>query len=156
MIPISCTPYLNQQSPKTFYPCKSRFALTHWGRVTHICVGNLTIIGSDNGLSPDRRQAIIWTNAGILLIGPLGTNFSEILAEIITFSFKQMYLKVSSAKWCPFCLGLNVLMHFLGIRPQHICASGRVDFKHCVHGNFTGTRGNHMIVNEPTLKDMEK
>ena len=49
--------------------------LTHWGRVTHICVSKLTIIGSDNGLSPGRRQAIIWTNAGILLIGPLGTNF---------------------------------------------------------------------------------
>ena len=48
--------------------------LTHWGRVTHICVGNLAIIGSDNGLSPDRRQAIIWTNAGILLIGPFGTS----------------------------------------------------------------------------------
>ena len=44
--------------------------LTHWGRVTHICVGNLPTIGSDNGLSPDRRQAIIWTSAGILLIGP--------------------------------------------------------------------------------------
>ena len=84
--------------------------LTHWGRVTHICVGNLTIIDSDNGLSPGRRQAIIWTNAGILLIGPLGTNFSEILAEIITFSFKKMYFKVSSAKWRPFCLGLNVLI----------------------------------------------
>ena len=38
-------------------------------RVTHICVDNLTIIGSDNGLSPGRRQAIIWTNAEILLIG---------------------------------------------------------------------------------------
>ena len=62
--------------------------LTHWGWVTHICVGNLTIIGSDNGLSPGRRQAIIWTSVGILLIGPLGTNFSEI----------------------PFCLGLNVLI----------------------------------------------
>ena len=47
--------------------------LTHWGRVTHICVGNLTIIGSDNDLSPSWRQAIIWTNAGILLIGLLGT-----------------------------------------------------------------------------------
>ena len=46
--------------------------LTHWGRVTHICVGKLTIIGSDNGLAPGRRQAIIWTNAGILLIRPLG------------------------------------------------------------------------------------
>ena len=43
--------------------------LTHWGRVTHICVGEITIIGSDNGLSPGRCQAIIWTNAGILLIG---------------------------------------------------------------------------------------
>ena len=53
--------------------------LTHWGRVTHICVGKLTIIGSDNGLLPERRQAIIWTNAGIVIIGALGTNFCEIL-----------------------------------------------------------------------------
>ena len=83
--------------------------LTHWGRVTHICVSRLTITGSDNGLSPGRRQAIIWTNAGILLIGPLGTNFSEILIEILTFSFKKMHLRVSSAKRRPFCLGLNGL-----------------------------------------------
>ena len=62
--------------------------LTHWGRVTHICVSKLTIIGSDNGLSPDRRQAIIWTNAGLLFIRSLGTNFSETLIEILTFSFK--------------------------------------------------------------------
>ena len=87
-----------------------RLNLTHWGRVTHICVGKLTIIGSDNGLSPERRQAIIWTNAGLLLIGPLGTNVSEISIEISTFSFKKMRLKVSSAKWRPFRLGLNVLM----------------------------------------------
>ena len=60
-------------------------ALTHWGRVTHICIVKLTIIGSDNGLSPGRRQAIIWTNAGILLIRPLGTNFSEILIGIQTW-----------------------------------------------------------------------
>ena len=86
-----------------------RCLLTHWGRVTHICVSKLTIIGSDNGLSPARRQAIIWTNAGILLIGPLGTNFSEILIEILTFSFKKMHLKMSSGKWRPSCLGLNVL-----------------------------------------------
>ena len=56
--------------------------LTHWGRVTHIYVSKLTIIGSDNGLSPGRRQAIIWTIAGILLIGPLGANFREILIGI--------------------------------------------------------------------------
>ena len=58
-----------------------------------------------NGLS----EAIIWTNAGLLLIGPLGTNFSEILIEILTFSFRKMRLKVSSAKRRPFCLGLNML-----------------------------------------------
>ena len=86
--------------------------LTHWGRVMHICFGKLTIIDSDNGLSPERRQAIIWTNAGILLIGPLGTNFSEILIEIQTFSLKKIRLKMSSAKCCSFRLGLNVLTVF--------------------------------------------
>ena len=60
---------------------------------------NYTNIGSDNGLSPDRRQAIIWTNTGKLLIGSWGTNFSEILIEILTFSFKQLGLKMSYAKW---------------------------------------------------------
>ena len=84
--------------------------LTQWGRVTHTCGIKLNIIGSDNGLSPGRRQAITWTNAGILLIWPLGTNFSEMLIEIHTFSFKKMHLKMSSAKRRPFCLGLNVLM----------------------------------------------
>ena len=69
----------------------------------------ICLVGSDNGLSPGRRQAIIWTNAGILLIGPLRTNFSEILIEILTFSFKKMHLKMSFGKWPPSCLGLNVL-----------------------------------------------
>ena len=64
----------------------------------HICVNNLTIIGSDNVLSPGRRQAIIWTNAGILLIGPLGTNFNE----IHTFLSTKIHLKMSSGKWRPF------------------------------------------------------
>ena len=71
------------------------------------CV-KLTSIGSDNGLSP--YLDIVWTNAGILLIGLLGTNFFEILIEIQTFSFKKMHLMMSSAKWRPFGLGLNVLM----------------------------------------------
>ena len=74
------------------------YILTHWGRVTHICVSKLTIIGPDNGLSPGRRQAIIWTNAGIWLIRPLETNFSEILIKIHTFSFPKIYLKMSSGK----------------------------------------------------------
>ena len=57
-------------------------SLTHWGQVTHICISRLIIIASDNGLSPGRCQAIIWTNAEILLIGPLGANFSEIPIKI--------------------------------------------------------------------------
>ena len=40
---------------------------------------------------------------------PLGTNFSEILIEIQTFSLKKIHLKMSSAKSCSFRLGLNVL-----------------------------------------------
>ena len=60
--------------------------LTHWGRVTHICVSKQTVIGLDNRLSPGRHQAIIWTNAGTLLIWPL-----------------------SSRKWRLFCPGLNVI-----------------------------------------------
>ena len=102
--------------------CKWIPVLTHWGRVTHICVSKQTIIGSDNGLSPGRRQAIIWTNAGILLIGSLGTNFSEVLIEIRILSFKKMGLNVSSAKWRTFCLGLNVLTNF----KQHFWTLERV------------------------------
>ena len=74
-----------------------------------ICVRKLTIIGSHNGLAPGQRQAIIWTNAEILIIGPLGTNLSEISIEIHIFLLKNMDKKMSSGKWQPFCLGLNVL-----------------------------------------------
>ena len=56
-----------------------------------------------------KLQAIIWTNAEILFIWTLETNFSENLIEIHIFSFKKMHLKMSSGKWRPFCLGLNVL-----------------------------------------------
>ena len=83
--------------------------LTHWGRVTYIWVGNLIIIGSDNGLSPNQHQAITWTSAGILLIGILLIHFSEILIKIHIFSFTKMHFKMSSAKRRPFYLGPNVL-----------------------------------------------
>ena len=103
---------ISVESAYNFITCNICFArgqITHWGQETHICVGNLTIIDSDNGLSPGRRQAIIETNVGILLIGTLGTNFSEICIEMYIFSFKKMHLKVSFGKWRPFCLGLNVM-----------------------------------------------
>ena len=80
-----------------------------WGWVPHMYISKLTIIGSDNGLSPGWRQAIILTNAGILLIRPLETNFNEILTETYTFSLTKMLCKMSSGKWRPFCLSLNVL-----------------------------------------------
>ena len=78
--------------------------------MTHICASRLTIIVSDNGLSPGRRQAIIWINTGIVLIGPLGTNINEILIKIATFLLKKMYLKISSGKLWPLCLGLNMFI----------------------------------------------
>ena len=53
----------------------------------HICISKLTIIGSDTVLSLGRHQTMIWSDAEILLIGPLGTNFSEILNEIYKLSF---------------------------------------------------------------------
>ena len=78
----------------------------------YICISKLNIIGSDNGLSPGQRQAVVKTNAGILLIWPLGINFSEMLMEIHTFSFKQIHLKMSSVKQWPVCPSLNVLKEF--------------------------------------------
>ena len=71
----------------------------------HIYIGNLTIIGSDNaslhGLPP---QTNVWIHDGMLLIGPLGVNFSEICIEIQTFSYKKKLLRVLSAKQGPSCL----------------------------------------------------
>ena len=58
-----------------------RQVLTQWGRVMQICIHKLTIIGSDNGLSLGRHQAIVRTKTGILLIGPLATNFNESLIQ---------------------------------------------------------------------------
>ena len=81
----------------------------------------LCLIGSENGLSPIQCQAIIWTIAGLLLIGTLGTNFSESSIKIQKFSLKKIHFKMS-ANWRPFCLGLNVLrlivLHLTSISKQ--------------------------------------
>ena len=79
-----------------------KFSLfTHWSWVTHIWVSKLTIIGSDNGLVTGPCQTIS------------RTNFSKIFIKIYTFPFKKMPLIMSSAKWWPFCPGLNELMEAL-------------------------------------------
>ena len=92
--------------------------------MTHVCVSKLTIIGSDNGLLPGWRQAIIWTNAGILLSGPLRTYFSEIWIEILIFLWKKVTFEnvvykmfISSRPQC-----VNSLIHLIVfIHSQHKC-----------------------------------
>ena len=91
--------------------CYWYFVLTHWGRVARISVSKLTIIGSDNVLAPGRRQVIIGTSDGILFIGLLGTNFSEISIEIYTSSFKKIHFKMSSDTLRAFWLGLSLTLH---------------------------------------------
>ena len=105
--------------------------LTHRGRVMQIYVSKQTSIDSDNGLSPGRRQAIIWTNAGLLLIEPLGTNFSEIYIEIHIHSFKKMHLKMSSGIWRPSCLGLNELTSITG--PMSAQVASQSSHAQCYH-----------------------
>ena len=88
--------------------------------MTHICVSKLNRIGLNNGLSPSQRQAIIWTNTGILSICTLGTNFIEILSEIHTFSVTKMHLKMSSVKWRQCCPRLHVLRHVSWVNSQFL------------------------------------
>ena len=86
---------ISQVLMNLFYNMPSEITLlTHWGRVTQICVGKLTIIGSDNGLSPGRRQAIIWTMAGILLIG-FGDNTDLLWWNNVNNQFCQLTTRVS-------------------------------------------------------------
>ena len=72
-----------------------------------MCASKLAIIGLGYGVLPKRRQAIILTSAGRLLIGPLETDFNNILIKIQSFLVKKMPLKMSSTKFRPFCVGLN-------------------------------------------------
>ena len=94
------------------YISLSRNEWTDWGWVTHICVSKLIINGSDNGLSPGWHQAIIWTNIGILLTWPLGTNFSEISIETYIFGQENAFE--------------NVVCEMAAILSQPQCTHGRV------------------------------
>ena len=95
MLTCQLHPYCQTWNIKKIKPLMFHWnVLTHWGRTTHICIGNLTVIGSDNGLSPGHYYI---------------TNFNEISIGIQAFSFKKMHFKMSSAKWRPFGLGLNEL-----------------------------------------------
>ena len=106
--------------------------LTHWGQMTHICISKLSIIDSDNGLSPGRRQAIIWTNVGLLLIERFGTKLWNI-------PLKNLYLKVSSAKVAailsrPQCVTSKETLFSSKHQWPSWCAVGGVTVtRHCSH-----------------------
>ena len=78
-----------------------------WWRHHGNSTEKICVVVSDNGMSPGRCRAIFWTNAVMLLIGPIRTNFVEILITIYIFSFKKMHLKLSLGNWRPFCLAIN-------------------------------------------------
>ena len=112
-----------RQTSRTFHGIqrKSGCILCLIHGLVHDC-SNSSAIGSDNGLSPARRQTIIWTNTSKVSIRPEGAYFSEIVLKIQKFSFRKMHLETSSAKWhplCTLCLGPNVLPYFLLV--PHIC-----------------------------------
>ena len=84
-----------KDNPKVvFAQVSSNSHLTHAPLIPHIWVS----VGLGNGLSPVRRQAITWTNAGLLSIRRMRTNLSEIRNGILSFSFEKMHFKLSSAK----------------------------------------------------------
>ena len=99
----------------SIWPKIYRWCLTHWGRVTHICVGNLTIIGSENGLLPDRRQAIIWANAGILLIRPQWNcnRYSNIFIQ--EKASENIVCEMASIWSRPQCVNIIVIFRYWGV-----------------------------------------
>ena len=119
--------------------------------MTHICVSKLSIIGSDNGLSPARRQAIIWTNAEILLIGSLGTNFSEILLAVLTFSFQENAFEnivCEMAAFFPRPQNVNVAHNELFNEPNNIVIPGLVSHVKVI--KFGTNVGSNILINIST------
>ena len=85
--------------------------LTHWGQETHICISKISIIGSDNGLLPGPLHYLnqCWDIDNFTPRNKLWYNINRKLIHF--YSFKKMHLKMSSGKWRPSCLSLNVLNH---------------------------------------------
>ena len=114
--------YLHNRNP---YTGKTAF-LIHWDRVTHIFASKLANIGSDNGLSPGRRLAIIRTSAEMLLNGPLGTNLSEISIKfyyifIYENAFENVVWKMAAILSRPQCVDEwfpGDLLHIIFIFPS--------------------------------------
>ena len=81
-------------------------SLSHWGQVMHICIGNLTIIGSDKGLSPARHQCwliVNWTLGNKFLL-----NFHQnTMIFIQENTLKNGIWKMASILCWPQCLILS-------------------------------------------------
>ena len=85
---------------------------THWGWVMHVCVSKLNINGSDNGLAPTMWQTIHYLNQWWNVVNWTLRNKLQWNFKWNPYIFiQEMYLNVSSAKWRPLCLCLNVLNH---------------------------------------------
>ena len=69
------------------------------------------LFGATTGLpnNPFQRQALIWTNHGLLIIRALATKFSKIWIKMQRFSLKKINSEIYFVKYRPFCLRLNVL-----------------------------------------------
>ena len=96
--------------------------LVEAGRVKHKCVDNVTIIGSDNGLLLGRRQAIIWANAWIVLIGHLWTNFSGIFNRNPYIFIQENAFEKIVCQMTAISLGLTVLTDSNIEAWWHICS----------------------------------
>ena len=98
------------------------------GDSTVYALVNWVSTGSGNGLSPVRRQAITWTNGGLLSVGLLGTNFSEIrIRNFIIFIHENAcevavchncgHFKLSKGGWgegiCALMFGIVVSNHIM-------------------------------------------
>ena len=86
------------------YPLRSGDAFVcHWSGSSLVQVMACRLFGA---------KPFTWTNGAILSIGHLGTNFGEFYLKFKHFRWIKMHSKMSSAKWRPFCLGLDVVSPF--------------------------------------------
>ena len=92
---------------KTIYTCQHRILR---GLIIFRCLINTTLLQW-----PVRPQAIGSPNVDLLPIGPLETNCDEIRIKMQNTNSNKMRFKVSSAKWRPFCLGLDVIIMASGL-----------------------------------------
>ena len=94
-------------------------------------------------------QAITWSSADLLSIGPFGTNFSEIRIETQHFSFVKMHLNISSTKWRPFYQGGGggggkkncTIQTIVGVSKKGVAYVWATTFSHHFQYSYEAIRG---------------